>query len=575
MTDTSRAVVRYLGGETGHRSFFGGTHSRTRVVMLALFIAAGIVLTPLVGWPGLAVGALGCGITLAVTAKTHRGSVIERRRKSRRWRSRTRSGTLDFAPYSDESWKEARDDLRAARRSHKRGRKSGIVRARRRLIALRVYPDGADGMGWLQHGRGQPGIAWHAPAGEDDYLSVAFSVSGQLRGIESTAVMTRAAEGWGHFLAGRAPHSSLVGNVQTVTRVLPADSALQQYWVLNSLDPDAPADAVASYEEVLRLTGEDAMVQRHFITVSWPITPAFTDAASKFGEGRDGWRALMGHEIDATVRGLTEARLGRVEALTARQTTAVILHQQDPSRPIDEVADVDPASLGVPSRDEFSAHVVAGGGAAATVPVEAEADAEPREPAPGAPEPEPVEWWHRTAAITADALVTAPRTQLWVLDLLIGNDLSFIRSVSFHIHLIPAAEAKIAARQDVVRDAAETLARREAGKISADDTEVAMSAANRRRSDLVSGSHHHGAAWVGYVTISAHDRDELARASRQLEDTCSTSLGIERLDWLDSYQSAASGTTWPIGRGIGRSRTSISSRVYSRLAGKSEKGAIS
>ena len=554
MTYTSRAVVRYLGGETGHRSFFGGTHSRTRVAMLALFIAAGIVLTPLVGWPGLAVGAVGCGITLLVTARTHRGSVVERRRKSQRWRSRQRDGTREFAPYSDEEWERALQKAKEARSGKRRGRKAAKATARRRLVALRAHPDGADGMGWLQHARGEPGIAWHAPAGEDDYLSVTFSVTGQLRGIESTAVMTRAAEGWGHFLAGRAPHSSLVGNVQTLTRVLPADSAMQQFWVLNSLDDDVPAVAVASYEEVLRLTGEDAMVQRHFVTVSWPITPSFTEAAARFGPGRDGWRALMKQEIEATLRGLTDARLGHVDALTARQTTAVILHQQDPSRPIDYVSDVDPAVLGVASRDEFSAHVVHGA-----------------EQVDG----EPVQWWHRTAAITADALVTAPRTQLWVLDLLIGNDLQFIRSVSFHIGLIPAAEAKVAARQDVVRDAAETLARREAGKISADDTEVAMSAANRRRSDLVSGSHHHGATWVGYVTISVTNRDELARASRQLEDTCSTSLGIERLDWLDSYQAAASGTTWPIGRGIARGGRSLSSRMYSRLAGKSHKGAIS
>ena len=554
MTDTSRAVVRYLGGETGHRSFFGGIHSRTRVVMLALFIAAGIVLTPLVGWPGLVVGAVGCGITLLVTARTHRGSVVERRRRSNRWRRRRRAGTHEFAPYSDAAWEEAGRKLKEARSGKRRGRKAAVAAARQRLTALRVHPDGADGMGWLQHARGEPGIAWHAPVGEDDYLSVTFSVSGQLRGIESTAVMTRAAEGWGHFLAGRAPHSSLVGSVQTLTRVVPADSAMQQFWVLNSLDDDVPADAIASYEEVLRLTGEDAMVQRHFITVSWPITPAFTDAASKFGEGRDGWRALMRQEVDATVRGLTEARLGHVDALTARQTTAVILHQQDPARPIDYVSDVDPAVMGVASHDEFSAHVVHGSdpfGSGTAV------------------------WWHRTAAITADAMVTAPRTQLWVLDLLIGNDLPFIRSVSFHIQLIPASEAKIAARQDVVRDAAETLARREAGKISADDTEVAMSAANRRRTDLVSGSHHHGAAWVGYVTISVHSRDELARASRQLEDTCSTSLGIERLDWLDSYQAAASGTTWPTGRGIAPSRRSVSNRLYGRLAGKSEKGSIS
>jgi hypothetical protein len=309
-----------------------------------------------------------------------------------------------------------------------------------------------------------------------------------------------------------------------------------------------PADALASYEEVLRLTGEDAMVQRHFVTVSWPLTPAFTDAASRYGAGRDGWRALMKLEIDATVRALADARLGAVEALTARQTTALILHQQDPSRPMDYVEDVDPAVLGVASHDEFSAHVVHGD--------------------------DDGQWWHRTAAITGEYLVTAPRTQLWVLDLLIGNDLPFIRSVSFHLHLIPASEAKIAARQDVVRDAAETIARREAGRISADDTEASMSAANRRRSDLVSGSHHHGASWVGFVTVSVRARDELARASRQLEDTCSTSLGIERLDWLDSYQAAASGTTWPIGRGIAPDRRSVSSRLYTRLAGRAEKGAI-
>jgi len=32
-----------------------------------------------------------------------------------------------------------------------------------------------------------------------------------------------------------------------------------------------------------------------------------------------------------------------------------------------------------------------------------------------------VEWWHRTAAIHAESLATAPRTQLWLLDLLIGK----------------------------------------------------------------------------------------------------------------------------------------------------------
>ena len=419
---------------------------------------------------------------------------------------------------------------------------------------MRAQPDGADGMGWLQFGRGEPGIGWHAPVGERAYLSATFAVSGQLRGIESSSAMARAAEGWGSFLASRAVPSALADTVQVTTRVLPADSALQEVWVLNSLDPEAPADAISSYEEVLKLTGENAMVQRHFVTVSWPLSGNFRDAASKYGEGRDGWRALMHEEIAATVRGLNEARLGQVTALTARQTAAILIHQQNPSRPIDYVSDVDPASLGVASRDEFSAQIVSG-----TDPVSQQ----------------PVEWWHRTAAIHAEALATAPRTQLWVLDLLVGADIHFIRSVSFHIGLIPAAEAKAAARQDLVRDAAEALSRIEAGQVDVDDTGVHMTAARRRREDLVSGSHHHGASWIGYVTISVRTRDELARASRQLEETCSTALGIERLDWMDSYQAAASGTTWPIGRGLAAARPSFSSRAYRKLAGRSEREALS
>jgi hypothetical protein len=555
MTDTrTRATVRYLGGETGHRSFFGGTHSRTRVALIALFIIAGMILTPLIGWPGMLVGISGCGVTFLVTTNTHRGSMIERRLRRTRWKSRVQDGTDAFEPFEVGAWDQAEQTVRDAKGLNGRARRRARWSAARSLTAIRSNPDGSDGMGWLQHGRGEPGIAWHSPTGEPAYLSVTFVVSGQLRGIESSSVMARAAEGWGTFLASRAAPSVLVGNVQTMTRVLPADTAMQEWWVAESLDEDTPTDAIRSYEEVLRLTGEDAMVQRHFITVSWPLNAAFADTAAKYGEGRDGWRALMRQEVASTARGLTEAKLGTVETLTARQTVAVMLHQQNPSRPIDFVADVDPARAGISSHDEYSAHVVTG-----TNPMSGSA----------------VEWWHRTAAIKADALATAPRTQLWLLDLLIGRDMQFIRSVSFHIHLIPASDAKAAARQDLVRDAAESLSRQEAGKFDTDDTDVAMTAARRRQSDLVSGSHHHGASWIGYVTISATSRDELARSSRQLEETCAASLGIDRLDWLDSYQSAASGTTWPIGRGLASARTSLSSRIYARLAGKSEKESIS
>lgn len=549
----SQTYVRYIGGEAGHRSFFGGTHSKGRVIFLGLFFVAGVIGLPLLGWPALLGAVAGAGITLLVTIRTHRGSIADRSRARRRWKLRRRTGSDVFLPYSEQAWEEAGREQAAARsRTAKR-------EASRRLGSLRAMPDGADGMGWLQSGRAVPGIAWHAPAGEPAYLSVVFSVSGQLRGIESAAVLNRAAEGWGAFLATRAAPASLARRVQTMTRVLPSDSAYQEHWAAASLDTEIPAAledayraAQQSYADVIRLSSEGAMVQRHYITVCWPVTAVFRDAASKYGADREGWRALMRQEIASTVAGLTEARMGVVAALSARQVAAVMLHQQNPSRPIDLVAGLNPARPGLASRDEFSAHIV-----------------EDVDPITNSP----VTWWHRTARLVPESMAVTGRTPLWVLDLLVGPSLS-VRSVTFHLNLIPAAEAKASAQRDLVRDSAEILSRREAGQIDVGDTQTAMSAAQRRSKDLVAGSNHHGAFWVGHVTISARSREDLSRASRELADLCSNSLGVAQLEWQDSYQAAASGTTWPIGRGIATETTSLSARLYQALAGTSEKEAL-
>lgn len=549
MTETISANpgARHIGGESGHRSFFGGTQSKTRMGFLAVCFIAMLVLTPFAGIWGLAVGVVGGAATLLLTQRTHRGSILERRIKRARWRTRLRDGSHIYEPYEVAEWDQR---VEAARTARGRAEK---WRTRRALAAMRGNPDGADGMGWLQFARNEPGIAWHAPRGEQAYLSVTFAVTGQMSGVESSSVMQRAAEAWGQFLASKALPSSLVGDVQTLTRVLPADSALQEFWVANALDEAAPADAIRSYEDVLRLTGQQAMVQRHYVTLTWPITAQFTDAARKYGTDRDGWRGLMRQEIDSAARGLSDARLGQVEVLTARRVAAVMLHQQNPDRPIDFVADVHPNQIGVASRDEFSAQIVTG-----TNPVTGESS----------------EWWHRTAAVRSENLAVGARSQLWMLDLLVGSDIHFVRSLSFHIHLVPKGEAKSAAKSDLLRDRADAIADAQKGRVEDDVTGSNMSAAARRAADLAYGSPHQGATWVGFVTISEHDRDALMRASRALEDTCSTGLGIERLEWLDSYQAAASGTTWPIGRGLATGADSLATRMATRLAGKSEKGSL-
>ncbi|TPW78401.1 hypothetical protein [Schumannella sp. 10F1B-5-1] len=539
---------RHIGGESAHRSFFGRTQPKGRIPALAVCFLVMLVATPLIGVWGVVIAAAGGLTTVLLTARTHRGSIIDRRIRRSRWKRRTAAGTDRFDPFDEAEW-----EVRTSALANARGRKARTAAARE-VAAMRAVPDGADGLGWLQLAPREPGIAWHAPSGEPEYLSVAFTVTGQASGLESPSAMRQAAAAWGAFLESKASASNLASSVQTITRVLPPDSAMQEFWVLSALDDAAPADAVQSYEDVLRLTGENAMVQRHYIVLRWQVTEQFRDAALKYGTGRDGWRGLMRQEISSTITGLRDARLGEVEVLSARRLAAMILHQQNPSRPIDYVADIDPTSLGLSSHDEFSAHVV-----------------DDSDPVTG----ETVTWWHRTAAITSENMAMGARTPLWALPLLLGNETRTVRTLSFHLRLIPKGEASSAARADVVRDTADVRAAREKGRLVADETGSNMSAAKRRAADLAHGSPHQGVEWVGFVTISERSRDDLMRGSRILEDACATQLGVTRLDWLDSYQAAASGTTWPIARGLNPGTPSFATRTVNRMAGRSDKDSLS
>lgn len=545
--------VYILGGEGAHRGFWG-TKNKSRGWGTVLIIAVGMIFTPALGWVAIIAAAIGVAVLVLLTSGTHNGSIIERRRRRKRHQDAQRGHADEYIPYDADRAALLTTALTQTRKSKDKADHGARAEWARELAAMRANPDGCDGMGWLQSGRGMPGIAWHGPIGEEPYLSVAFSVSGQLRGMESPENVVRGAEAFGGFLASKAAPASLLRVVQPITRVLPADTALQEFWVLNNIDPEAPDWAKASYEEVLIESSHGAMVQRHYVVGRWPLTPRFVQQARKYGTGRDGWRKLMASEIESFRRGLLEARNTWAVPLTARGTAAVIRHMQNPSRPLDLVRDVDPAIAGERSPGgHYSAHVVEG-----------------IDPENGAP----VEWWHRTAAIRAENLTVAQRRPLWMLDLLVGRELDVIRTVSFHIELIPATEARHAARRDLVSDMATDISETAGGKIPLDEGSVRVAAAQRRRNDLAEGSGHHGTNWVGYVTITAESRDQLAAASRELAELCANTVGIQQLEWLDSYQPAASGNTWPIGRGIRPHAPTFGARAMRVLAGGGDKEAI-
>ncbi|MEA5456958.1 SCO6880 family protein [Sinomonas sp. JGH33] len=534
-------ATRFIGGESAHRSFWGGRSSKSQT--RALLVCAGVTVVWMMfggGAIALTAGVLASLVVIVGNLSTHRGSVLERREKRSRWRRRRKAGWDRFVPYTPETWAAAQAEAAAA---------NGKRTAARVLAAVRSRPDGADGMGWLDSRTGHPGVAWHSPEGEQAYLSVAFELDGQLRGAESQRVQNSAQAGFGSLLASCAPADSLVRGVQSLTRVLPPDLALNERWVQEHMAADAPDEAVASYQEVLARTGKGTFVQKHIAVGRWPLTEEFKSKAALYGPGRDGWRALMEQEIAKIAASYRAARYGRVKPLTARAVVAMILHQQNPSRPPLMVADVDPRHMGVPSWDEWNGHWCQG-----------------VDPITGTD----AVWGHRTARISADNVETGERTPYWLLSLLLaGGDGA--RTLSFQIEVVPAPSARQLAAKDVVRDTASAMAKARKGQLVDAETDVALRAAKARAADLEPGTGVHGSNWVGYITVSAQTQRELTNAAARLEQTASTSAGIQKLEWLDTFQSSASGTTWPIFRGLAPATPTMGARLLGRLAGKADK----
>ncbi len=545
----------YIAGEVAKRGMFGGTGGKVRPALLGIVVViSAFLLVSGGGLWGIIVALFGSVGVLLVTQTTDRGTILERRTKAVRWKDRKRRGVERFEPYDQAQWDQLSAELRDLTKAKGAEAQQRRGELQARLAAMRANPDGADGLGWLQSVDGLPGIAWHAPVGEEPYLSVVFEVTGPLAGIEGTATIANGAEKFGRYMASNARTSSLLRRVQMSTRVLPTDTDRQQEWAASRIDPEAPQEAVESYASVLDGTAEGSLGQSHFHVAAWPITQAFTDQASKLAPKRDGWRRLMESEITAAARGLDAAGLGPVRALSAREVGAVIRNMQNPDLPLPAVGGVDPSRIGLPSRDEWSAHVVEHFDFMTGVPVE---------------------WWHRTAAIHSTNLSLGARDPLWAIELMRGTNTDSIRTLSFHLNLVPARTALPRAKNDAVHSRATARAKANKGQAVDGDNETAIDAAQVRITDLRAGSQHHGIEWVGYITVSARSRDQLAVACRELVEVADGEAGIERLDWLDSYQAAASGTTWPLARGLAPNTTDLASRINNVLRGRTHKEELS
>lgn len=534
--------TRVLGGEGGRRSFFGGSHGKARTAGLIVVAVAGALLTITLQSVGLVLTVLASAVVYLATMRTHRGSPLARWSRSRGWKERQRTGTDRFAPVA----------ARPAGLGEAAGSRKQRTAAALAWNAYRDWPDGAEGMHWLQRGRGEPGVLWHTPTGEPAYLSVAFAVEGQIRGIQSDRFLDAAMTAVGDLLARYGSPSALPNRIQFLTRVVPVDSAYHEAWVWEQLDDEhAVPELVASYDEVVRLVSRSGLMQRHYVVVRWPLTPTFLAAAARRGPAQAGWRALMRAEIASVRSHLVTAKLGDVAPVSAAQLAAVLRHMQQPSWPIDQAADVDVDAPWLPSQDELSATITSGVG----------------------PDGEHEQWWHRTALLPIESFETGPRTSLWVAPLLSRMPHPIVRTLSLQTEVVPAADARRAARTDVTTDLADLDAQREKGVLTSEELTAGLTAARARLDDLRPGSGHHGAGWAGHLTISTRSREALIDATAKITEAAGNA-GVSSLQWLDTQQAAAAACTWPIARGMRPVDQSTGSAVRGLLAGAGSKESI-
>lgn len=537
---------RFIGGESSRRSIFGGHRNRERMIGLSVIALGGSVLTITFQLWGFIATAIAAAVVYVGTARTSvkAGSVFSRRLVSRRQGRRGTRGMDVFIPVSRRP-AQLQERVRTGSRADRQ-------RAQKEWNAYRDWPDGLVGLQWLRSDRDTPGIAWHNPVGEQSYFTVVFPLGGQVRGMESDMKLNALMEKFGRqVLAVNGSSESRQRTVQILTRILPADSAEHEKWLVAHLDRAMPAALMRSYHDLVqRMAGQ--YTQRHYAVGRWPADAGFSRSAARRAPGRQGWVALLDAEIDAMRRRLVDAELRPGRALSARGVAAVFRHMQMPSWPIDQAGDItDPMDCFLEEHEAWDHTVVCDRG----------------------PDGRTQEWFHRTARVPIDGVETGPRTALWMLPLLTGMSRKVIRTVSIEFETIPAPVARSNARQDLTSDLADLVKQEREGALIGDDLKVAKRSVQARVKDLEPGSGAHGGSWCMHISISAPTRRALVEATELIEEAAGE-CSISDLAWLDGWGQAAHATTFPVARALKANTLSSGQALLQTLGGTGRTDAL-
>ena len=311
-----------LGGESKNRGLISGRKSRGATVTWIVTAVVCCLLLLFLQFRGLILAVIVAGAVLVALMDIGTGSTPwSRRQDRRRMRYRRRTGIVDFVPVDDRP-----DDLPPKDPT---------------WIRYRDWPDGVDGLSWLRSAPGVPAVAYHTPVGQDPYLSVTFGVDGPVQGLHGDAYVARAQEAFGELMAGWGSGQKLVSGIQIVTRVLPADSAAHESWLMEQLDRDGAP--IALQDDYLDLSDELtalSFVQRHFVVIRWNVDAGWHRVADRQGAGLAGWLDIITAALASVERRLQDAMYVKVRPLSGPRLGAVLRNMQHPGWPIDRASDV-------------------------------------------------------------------------------------------------------------------------------------------------------------------------------------------------------------------------------------------
>jgi hypothetical protein len=418
-----------------------------------------------------------------------------------------------------------------------------INRSYRRLLrsGTATYRSTAAEAGTLLDGRevevgAPPGIGrlrWMPTTFGDDEIAVLLHVDRRTvtacLEIEGPGVGSRDSEDqealvdrFGALLRHVANGDGFVTRLQMLARTLPADPQAHVKDVAARGNPLVPGWLSESYDALLDQVSTSSEQHRNYLVAAMRYTHELAAEAMAYGGGDRGLGAVMARELADVAARLADADIKVRQPLGVSRLSSLIHSMYDPEHPIDDTGAMTRRAAWPAEVDATHPNYLA---------------SKTRESTTEAP------WCHATAWIKEWPLT--PVGVNFLAPLLVHTP-DVIRTVTVCMDLEPTDVAIERMLSEKTNDDADTSRAAKLGRVADPRDRAHSTRLDQRGEDLATGAA--GVKHVGYVTVTAHSPEDLARDKRTIRAAAGKSY--LKLEWCDREHYRAFVNTLPFAAGL-------------------------